>query len=39
MAALPEELTRLRYPEIYPVLLSPELAQIKEGLLKKHLGG
>lgn len=37
--ALPEELIRLRYPEIYPVLLSPELAGIKEKLLKEHLGG
>lgn len=35
IAALPEELKRLRNPERYPVLLAPRLARIKERLLKK----
>ncbi len=33
IAALPEELKRLRNPEIYPVALSPRLARLKEDLL------
>jgi nicotinate phosphoribosyltransferase len=37
IAALPEELKRLRNPEIYPVLLSPQLARLKEELLQKNL--
>lgn len=36
IAALPEELKRLRNPEIYPVILSPKLARVKEELLQKN---
>lgn len=35
IAALPEELKRLRYPEIYPVALSPRLAKSKENLIRR----
>jgi nicotinate phosphoribosyltransferase len=33
--ALPEELKRLRNPEIYPVLLSPRLAKFKENIIRR----
>ncbi len=36
IAALPDELKRLRNPEIYPVALSPKLARLKEELLRKN---
>lgn len=35
IASLPEELKRLRNPEIYPVALSPKLAKLKEGMLRR----
>jgi len=38
IAALPDELKRLRNPEIYPVVLSPDLAKLKEEMLKGGLG-
>lgn len=36
IASLPEELKRLRNPEIYPVALSPLLAKLKEKLLRQN---
>lgn len=36
IASLPEEMKRLRNPDIYPVMLSPELARTKQGLLSKE---
>ena len=36
IAALPEELKRLRNPEIYPVALSPRLAKLKEDLMRSR---
>ena len=38
IAALPDELKRLRFPEIYPVALSPRLAKMKENLLRNNQG-
>jgi nicotinate phosphoribosyltransferase len=36
IAALPDEMKRLRNPDIYPVLLSPELAKTKQSLLDRR---
>lgn len=36
LASLPAEMRRLRNPAEYPVLLSPELARIKEELIGEH---
>jgi nicotinate phosphoribosyltransferase len=38
IASLPDELKRLRNPEIYPVVLSADLAKLKEEMLKGGLG-
>ncbi len=36
VAALPEEIKRLRDPEIYPAALSPKLAKLKEELVREE---
>jgi nicotinate phosphoribosyltransferase len=36
IASLPEELKRLRNPEIYPVALSPKLTRLKEEILREN---
>ena len=38
IASLPDELKRLRNPEIYPVVLSADMAKLKEEMLKGGLG-